>query len=43
MVRAVNINQTLRTLKDVGYFVYGLDERGEDGVQQSRLAGATVS
>jgi 23S rRNA (guanosine2251-2'-O)-methyltransferase len=29
VVRAVNINQTLRTLKDQGYFVYGLDERGE--------------
>ncbi len=29
VVRAVNINQTLRALKDMGYFVYGLDERGE--------------
>jgi 23S rRNA (guanosine2251-2'-O)-methyltransferase len=29
VVRAVNINQTLRTLKDDGYFVYGLDEAGE--------------
>ncbi len=29
VVRAVNINQTLRSLKDMGYFVYGLDERGE--------------
>jgi 23S rRNA (guanosine2251-2'-O)-methyltransferase len=28
IVRAGNINQTLRTLKDMGYFVYGLDERG---------------
>jgi 23S rRNA (guanosine2251-2'-O)-methyltransferase len=28
VVRAVNINQTLRTLKDMGYFVYGFDERG---------------
>jgi len=25
----VNISQTLRKLKDDGYFVYGLDERGE--------------
>jgi 23S rRNA (guanosine2251-2'-O)-methyltransferase len=35
VVRAVNINQTLRSLKDDGYFVYGLDEKGElpfDGV-----------
>ncbi len=29
VVRATNINQTLRALKDMGYFVYGLDERGE--------------
>jgi 23S rRNA (guanosine2251-2'-O)-methyltransferase len=29
VVRAVNINHTLRTLKDQGYFVYGLDEKGE--------------
>jgi 23S rRNA (guanosine2251-2'-O)-methyltransferase len=29
IVRAGNINQVLRSLKDMGYFVYGLDERGE--------------
>lgn len=29
IVRAVNINQTLRSLRDEGYFIYGLDERGE--------------
>jgi 23S rRNA (guanosine2251-2'-O)-methyltransferase len=29
VVRAGNINQTLRSLKDMGYFIYGLDERGE--------------
>lgn len=29
VVRAVNINQTLRSLKGDGYFVYGLDENGE--------------
>lgn len=29
VVRAVNINQVLRSLKDDGYFVYGLDENGE--------------
>ncbi len=28
VVRAGNINQALRSLKDMGYFVYGLDERG---------------
>ena len=29
VIRAGNVNQTLRSLKDLGYFVYGLDERGE--------------
>jgi 23S rRNA (guanosine2251-2'-O)-methyltransferase len=29
VVRVVNINQSLRSLKDDGYFIYGLDERGE--------------
>ena len=29
VVQVVNINQTLRRLKDDGYFVYGLDEKGE--------------
>lgn len=28
IVRAGNVNQTLRTLKDMGYFIYGVDERG---------------
>ena len=28
VVQAVNINQTIRSLKDDGYFIYGLDERG---------------
>jgi 23S rRNA (guanosine2251-2'-O)-methyltransferase len=28
VVRVSNINQALRTLKDTGYFIYGLDERG---------------
>jgi 23S rRNA (guanosine2251-2'-O)-methyltransferase len=28
IVRAGNINQTLRSLKDMGYFIYGVDERG---------------
>lgn len=30
IVRTVNINQAIRTLKDLGYFVYGLDERGTE-------------
>jgi 23S rRNA (guanosine2251-2'-O)-methyltransferase len=29
VVRVVNISQTLRSFKSQGYFVYGLDERGE--------------
>jgi len=29
VVRVPNINQALRTLRDMGYFVYGLDERGD--------------
>jgi 23S rRNA (guanosine2251-2'-O)-methyltransferase len=29
VVRAVNISQTLRSLKQEGYFVYGLDEKGD--------------
>jgi 23S rRNA (guanosine2251-2'-O)-methyltransferase len=28
VVQVVNINQTLRSLKDEGYFIYGLDEKG---------------
>jgi 23S rRNA (guanosine2251-2'-O)-methyltransferase len=30
IVRTVNISQAIRTLKDLGYFVYGLDERGTE-------------
>jgi 23S rRNA (guanosine2251-2'-O)-methyltransferase len=29
VVQVVNISQTLRSLKGDGYFVYGLDEKGE--------------
>jgi len=29
VVRAGNVNQALRTLKEMGYFLYGLDERGD--------------
>jgi len=29
VVRVANVNQTLRALKEMGYFVYGLDERGD--------------
>lgn len=42
VVRATNINQTLRTLKDMGYFVYGLDERGETTYDKVDFAGHSV-
>ena len=29
VVQVVNINQTLRELRDEGYFIYGLDEKGD--------------
>ena len=31
VVRVSNVNHALRLLKDMGYFVYGLDERGDIG------------
>ncbi|MGD1071643.1 MAG: 23S rRNA (guanosine(2251)-2'-O)-methyltransferase RlmB [Bryobacteraceae bacterium] len=34
IVRAGNVNQTLRSLKDMGYFIYGVDERGETDYNQ---------
>ena len=39
VVRTVNINQTIRTLKDLGYFVYGLDERGTEAYNKVAWAG----
>jgi len=35
IVRAGNLNQVLRSLKDMGYFVYGLDERGPVAYDQA--------
>jgi len=34
IVRAGNVNHTLRSLKDMGYFIYGIDERGETDYNQ---------
>ena len=42
VVRATNINQTLRSLKDMGYFVYGLDERGETTYDAVKFADHAV-
>ena len=30
VIRVTNVNQTIRTLKDEGFFIYGLDERGTE-------------
>ena len=42
IVRAVNINQTLRALRDDGYFIYGLDERGETPYNQVKWGARTA-
>jgi 23S rRNA (guanosine2251-2'-O)-methyltransferase len=42
VVRAVNINQTLRSLKEEGYFVYGLDENGDTAYDQVDWAPRSV-
>jgi 23S rRNA (guanosine2251-2'-O)-methyltransferase len=42
VVRAVNINQTLRLLKEAGYFVYGLDEKGSESFDSVEWAQRTV-
>jgi 23S rRNA (guanosine2251-2'-O)-methyltransferase len=42
VVRAGNINHTLRSLKDMGYFIYGLDERGETAYNQVKWAEHSV-
>jgi 23S rRNA (guanosine2251-2'-O)-methyltransferase len=42
VVRVTNINQTLRSLKEAGYFIYGIDERGEADYSQVDWAERTV-
>src|SRR5437764_193113 len=42
VVRTVNVNQTLRSLKDMGYFIYGLDERGDTPFDKVNWAAQTV-
>lgn len=42
VVQVVNINQALRSLKDQGYFIYGMDEKGDQLYDQVNWAGKTV-
>jgi 23S rRNA (guanosine2251-2'-O)-methyltransferase len=42
VVRAGNINHTLRSLKDMGYFIYGLDERGQTAYNKVKWAEHSV-
>jgi 23S rRNA (guanosine2251-2'-O)-methyltransferase len=42
VVRVVNINHTLRSLKDEGYFIYGLDEKGELAYNEVEWPAKTV-
>lgn len=42
VVQVVNINQTLRSLKDEGWFIYGLDERGPVAYDSVNWADRTV-
>jgi 23S rRNA (guanosine2251-2'-O)-methyltransferase len=42
VVQVVNISQTLRSLKDEGYFIYGLDERGEQTYDEVDWPAKTV-
>lgn len=42
VIRVVNINQTLRSLKDQGYFIYGLDEKGDLTYDKVAWPGRTV-
>ncbi len=42
VVRATNINQTLRSLKDMGYLIYGLDERGDTTYDAVPFSGHSV-
>ena len=42
IVREGNINHALRSLKEMGYFVYGLDERGTTAYNQVKWADRCV-
>lgn len=42
VVRVGNLNNTLRSLKDMGYFIYGLDERGQTAYNKIQWADHSV-
>lgn len=42
IVREGNLNNVLRTLKDLGYFIYGLDERGSTAYNRVKWADRCV-
>ena len=42
VVRVTNINRTLESLKEMGYWIYGLDERGTELYNQVKWATPTV-
>jgi 23S rRNA (guanosine2251-2'-O)-methyltransferase len=42
VVRAGNVNQLLRELKEMGYFIYGLDERGKEEFGRMKWAEKVV-
>jgi 23S rRNA (guanosine2251-2'-O)-methyltransferase len=42
IVRVTNINRTLEELKERGFWIYGLDERGEQSYAETEYASPTV-
>ena len=42
VVRVTNINRTLESLKKEGYWIYGLDERGDESISGGEWATPTA-